>query len=113
MKRRVFLALVCSVTFIVAIYIAGCGQQQDTTTTTTTTTTTIPAQGTITLSGSLATGTISSAGIKSFAAASGYKVVAVNNETGQTCYSSTDTSGNFTIEIPSGESYLPSPLHPP
>jgi hypothetical protein len=81
--------------------VVGCGQQE----TASTTTTTLPTGPAIALSGSLSTGTISSAGIRAFAAVSGYKVVAVNNDTGQSYHTSTDSSGNFTVNVPSGQSY--------
>ena len=100
MRRKSFLVLACSMTLILAIYITGCGQQE-----TTSTTTTLPAAQMITLSGALASGTISSAGVRCSAAAPDYQVIAINSETGQTYYASTDSSGNFSIAVPPGDSY--------
>jgi hypothetical protein len=96
-----FLASVSFAALLLIALSAGCGTQEKTSTTTTT----LPSGPSIALSGTLSTGTISSAGIKAFAAVSGYKVVAVNNDTGQSYHTSTDTSGNFTVNVPSGQSY--------
>ena len=100
MNKSVFFASGTALLLIFGVYIMGCGQQE----TASTTTTTAAAQ-LVTLSGNLGTGTISSVGIKSSAVASGYSVVAVNNSTGQTYYSDTDSAGDFSISVPEGSSY--------
>lgn len=80
----------------------GCGQQGETPSTTTTT---VPAAN-ISLSGTLTSGNISSAGIRTFSSAlSDYKVVAIDNATGKTYPADTDTSGNFSITLPAKTSY--------
>ena len=83
----------------------GCGTTTATTTTTTSSTTTTLPAATITLSGALSSGSISSVGIKSFAAVSNYKIIAIDNATGQTYSCSSDAEGNFAVEIPANISY--------
>ncbi|MEA3493540.1 MAG: hypothetical protein U9R38_04040 [Candidatus Margulisiibacteriota bacterium] len=100
MKKVVIFGMILSMASMIMLYSLGCGQQ-----TGDATTTTLPSAPSIALSGSIATGTISSAGIKSFAAVSNYNVVAVDNATGQTYYGNTDSSGDFSVSVPSGVSY--------
>ncbi|KAF0133689.1 MAG: hypothetical protein FD145_1148 [Candidatus Saganbacteria bacterium] len=98
MKTIIFVAF--GLLVVVCGIMLGCGQQIKTPTATSSTT----SAATITLSGSLGTGVVAS-GIKSKAAASGYKVVAVDNGSGQTYSAATDSSGNFSLDIPSNISY--------
>jgi len=93
-----------TIIFAIASLAIGCGSQVSTTTTTTTTLPT-SGSGAILLSGTLATGTISSAGLTSYAVATGYDVVAIDNSSGQTYNAETDSSGNFSINVPEGSSY--------
>jgi len=101
MKKYLFLGI-CALILASSMFLINCGQQTTTPTTTTTTTT---AGASITLSGTLNSGSISAAGVKSYGVLSDYIAVAINNVTGQLYNSTTDASGNFSIEIPSGTSY--------
>ncbi len=91
--------------FGISALIVSCGQQETITATTSTTNTTLASSATIALLGKLGSGTVSSAGIKSFVALSGYNVVAINNSTDQTYYASTNSNGNFSIDVPPDASY--------
>ncbi len=105
------LAIVCCLLFV--FYTTGCGQSGSgetttttiTITTTTTTTTTLPQGSSITLSGTLTTGLIQSSGAKICSSVSGYNVVAIDNNTGQTYYTSSDATGSFSIDVPASTSY--------
>lgn len=79
----------------------GCGQSSSSSSTTTTT----MASASIVLSGTLNTGTISGAGVRSFGAVASYNLVAIDNATGKTYHGSTDASGTFSLEVPGGSSY--------
>jgi len=100
MKNYLIAGVLC-LGIIMTGSLLGCGQQQ----TDSTTTTTQPSVGSVSLSGQLGIGTISSAGIKSSAAVADYSVVAVNNSSGQTYHGATDASGNFNFSVPAGSSY--------
>lgn len=101
MNKRVFLVGAICLVLIFPGYLMGCGQQG---TGTSETPETSPSAS-ITLSGTLSTGTISSAGIKASAAAAEYLVVAVDNASGKTYYAETDSSGSFSLSVPEGVSY--------
>ncbi|MFH1581796.1 MAG: hypothetical protein ABIC39_06995 [Pseudomonadota bacterium] len=98
MKKIILASLVLlSVLFL----IAGCGQGSGGGGT--------PAPApveSVSLSGSISSGLISSAGVKALSALpSGYTVVAVDNHTNQTYFSNIDSNGNFELNVPADASY--------
>lgn len=97
-KKNIVFLILMLVSFIFAL-ISGCAQQNSTPTPTPT------PSSTITLSGTLSTGLISGSKIIAFATAADYDVIVINNNTGQTYRSVADSSGNFSVNIPSGISY--------
>ncbi len=116
------LVFVCCLLFV--IYTVGCGTSGTSATTTTaaaattttSTTTTTVAGGISSISGTLSTGSISSAGINAsglktqavaFAALPNYTVTAVGKNTGQAYFSAaTESDGSFTIsDLPSQEAF--------
>jgi hypothetical protein len=114
MKKQISFVL-CLGFIVIASLIVSCGQQ-NTNPTTTTTSTTVPG-GISSISGSLSSGTVSSAirtsssgnVIQAYAGSSltGYTVAAISKDTGDIYFSTpTDSSGNFTIaNLPSHESF--------
>jgi hypothetical protein len=119
-KRGVFYYLIIGILFGSGILclgslVGGCGSDTQTATTTTTTTasttttatatTTTTVVGSITLSGTLNSGSISSAGVKVWAAVSDYSVVAIDNISGKSYHASTDATGAFSLSLPSTASY--------
>ncbi|MFC1511508.1 hypothetical protein ACFL5U_03905 [Candidatus Margulisiibacteriota bacterium] len=104
-KYLVFTVLVIGTALLSVM--PGCGQATETSTTTTTSGTTTTLGDPITLSGSLTLGTVGTSvyGAKSYAAAPNYKVVAVDYASGQTYYTESDSSGDFSLVIPGGTSY--------
>ncbi|NQU18335.1 MAG: carboxypeptidase regulatory-like domain-containing protein [Candidatus Saganbacteria bacterium] len=98
--RKWKLVGICVLLLGISSLLIGCGQQNSTTSSSATT---------FTLSGNLGTGTITAAGIKGRVAASGYTIVAIDNETNKTSRATTDSSGNFSISnLTSGKSYTTS-----
>ncbi len=101
--------------FLPILVLAGCSTSTDTTTTTaaatttttaaTTTTTTVLTQAVI--SGSLSLSGVGAAatGVKSFAAAESYVVVAQNTDTGELSFATTDSAGDFEITVSTSESW--------
>ncbi|NQT29783.1 MAG: hypothetical protein HQ596_04355 [Candidatus Saganbacteria bacterium] len=86
MKTLTILGLLVSLAFLF-----GCGQSSST-----------PTSDTVTISGSLSSGTISSTGVKASAKASAisdYDVVAVDSE-GKTYRATSDGSGDFSVTVP-------------
>ena len=100
MKNNLILILLCA-TMVFTATMIGCGQQE----TASTTTTTLPSAGSVSLSGQLGVGMISSAGTSAYTALPDYTVVAIDNSSGQTYHGATDSSGNFAISVPANSSY--------
>ena len=67
---------------------------------------TTPAGDTVTLTGTLGTGSITPAGLKSTTAAASYRVVAVDNSRNKTYRSTTGTDGSFSLDVPADGTYL-------
>lgn len=96
--------LVIGVSFV--ILLVGCGSNVDVTPPPAESSTPTAPNATVTLIGSLSTGSISNTEIKALnTAATGYNVVAINNATDQTYYATTDASGTFSLSIPNNVSY--------
>ncbi len=60
----------------------------------------------VTITGTLATGDISAMTTKAGVAASGYTVVVHNNASNQTYNATTDATGSFSVQAPSGSDYM-------
>ena len=88
----------CLILYI-ALFLMGCGSSGGSSTPT-------PSSDTVTLSGILGTGTVTSLAVKSITAASGYTVVAVDNSSNTTYRATSDSEGVFSLDVPSGNSYL-------
>lgn len=86
--------------FFIPLLFIGCGSSSSSSDTTGSST------STVTLSGTLGTGTISSNLVRFVTAASGYTVVAVNNASNKTYRATTEADGSFTLDVPSGSSYV-------
>ncbi|MFH1826703.1 MAG: hypothetical protein ABH823_05385 [bacterium] len=116
MKKNMCVVLGALLLFSTSFLVYGCSQQETegtTTTTTSTTTTTTASINNTSISGSLYTGSIRSAGVRSFATAysaiSSYQVLAVGTTSNKVYFAdgATDSDGSFTISnLPSGESFM-------
>lgn len=96
--RILFLVVSC---LLLVVSQLGCGQTNNSGSSTTTT---LPTQ-TISISGTLSLGTITSSSIKAAAAAGDYKVVAINHNTGKAYAASPNSSGGFSLTLPNNVSY--------
>ncbi len=64
------------------------------------------SSATVTLSGTLATGSLSALSIKADAVASDYTVVAIDKDTQEIYTATTDAAGTFSLDVPSDASYM-------
>lgn len=87
--------------FTVALFLASCGSSSSSDSGGTT-----PAGTTVTVSGTLGTGTVANIGAKTAEAASGYTVVAIENSRCKTYSATTNADGTFSMDVPSDTQLL-------
>lgn len=87
--------------FVVALSLAGCGSSGSSSG---------GSGGNVTITGTLNTGTISGVAVRGLTKADvpapDYTVVVVNNSSNKTYQTTTSTDGTFSVDVPSGSSYL-------
>lgn len=103
--KRGWKAVLITVTF--ALILVGCGGSNSTTASGGGGDSGSSSSETVTITGTLSAGTISgNLSFKAGEAASGYSVVAVNNESNATYRATTAADGSFSLDVPSGSSYV-------
>lgn len=85
----------------VALLLASCGSSSSSSDSGGTT----PAGETVTVTGTLGTGTVANIGAKTAEAASGYRIVALVNDSNKTYDATTDANGNFSLTVPPDTQY--------
>lgn len=82
--------------FFAATFAIACGSSSSTT----------PTSDTVTITGTLNSGTITTSASKAATPASGHMVVAVDNASNKTYNATTDSAGNFSMEVPANTQLL-------